>query len=80
MLREEKRCVINYRNDALSKQKQDQPNCCLKLLVKMLQRSLNFGYDGVVARKVEQLIADVALKENVELASTNAEICGLVVS
>ena len=31
MLREEKRCVINYRNDALSKQKQDQPHCCLKM-------------------------------------------------
>ena len=46
----------------------------------MLQRFCNFGHDGVVARKVEQLIADVALEEKVELASTNAEICGLVVS
>jgi hypothetical protein len=40
----------------------------------MLHRLRNFGHDRVVAQKVEELFADVAFEEKVELAITNVEI------
>ena len=45
----------------------------------MLHRLRNFGHERLVAQKVEQLIADVAFEEKVELAITNDEISGSIV-
>ena len=40
---------------------------------KMLGSFCHFGHGGVVAHRVEHLLADVTLAEKVELAITNVE-------